>query len=60
MVKKGQIEFVNGGVSTNDEGCVYYEDFIDNMTWGHQWIKDNFGKDAIPTIGWQIDSFGHS
>ena len=52
MVKNGQIEFVNGGVSTNDEGCVYYEDFIENMTWGHMWIKDNFGKDAIPTIGW--------
>ena len=60
MLKSGQIQFVNGGVSTADEGCIYYEDFIDNMTWGHQWIENNFGKDAIPTVGWQLDSFGHS
>jgi hypothetical protein len=44
----------------NDEATTYYEDIIDNMSWGHQWILENFGKDAIPTIGWQIDPFGHS
>lgn len=44
----------------NDEATPYYEDIIDNMSWGHQWILEKFGKKAIPTIGWQIDPFGHS
>ena len=47
-------------MSMNDEATTYYEDIIDNMSWGHQWIIENFGEKAIPTIGWQIDPFGHS
>lgn len=42
----------------NDEGTTYYEDIIDQMTIGHQWLFNTFG--VIPSIGWQIDTFGHS
>ena len=34
-MKNRQLEFINGGVSMNDEACTYYEDIIDNLTWGH-------------------------
>ena len=36
----------------NDEASPYYEDIIDNMSWGNYFILNNFGKEAIPTIGW--------
>ena len=36
----------------NDESSPYYEDIIDNMSWGHQFILKNFGEEALPTIGW--------
>jgi len=58
LVKKGQLEFINGGVSMNDEGDVYYEDTIDQMTVGHQFLLQNFG--VTPTVGWHIDCFGHA
>ena len=60
LIASGQLEFTNAGVCQNDEATTYYEDIIDNMVWGHQFILKNFGKEAIPTIGWQIDPFGHS
>ena len=31
-----------------------------NMEEGHAYIRRQFGKTAVPTIGWQIDPFGHS
>lgn len=34
---------MGGGISMNDEATCYYEDIIDNMTQGHQWILENFG-----------------
>ena len=33
---------------------------IDQTTLGHQFILTEFGSQFIPTIGWQIDPFGHS
>ena len=41
----------------NDESDAYFEDVIDQMTIGHQFIKDTFG--VTPNIGWHIDPFGH-
>ena len=34
LLKDKQFEFVNGGVSMNDEATCYYEDIIDNLSWG--------------------------
>jgi len=33
---------------------------IDNTAVGQRAILDNFGADALPTLTWQIDPFGHS
>ena len=60
MIHEKRIELINGGVSMNDEACAYYEDIIENHTYGHQWLASKFGKALLPTIGWQIDPFGHS
>lgn len=42
----------------NDEACTYYEDIIDNMFTGHQYILKEFN--FVPEVGWHIDPFGHS
>ena len=36
LVENKQFVFVGGGVSQNDEAVTYYEDIIDNLTWGHR------------------------
>eukprot|EP01132_Coremiostelium_polycephalum_P008521 gene8521-10475_t len=58
LVHNGQLEFINGGWCMNDEAATYYDDIIDQMTLGHQFLYDNFG--VVPRIGWHIDPFGHS
>lgn len=42
----------------HDEACPTYDDFIENMMLGHEFILKEFG--IKPRIGWQIDTFGHS
>lgn len=42
----------------HDEACPIYEDMIDNMMIGHDFVLNEFG--VKPRIGWQIDPFGHS
>ncbi|XP_074026193.1 lysosomal alpha-mannosidase isoform X2 [Leptinotarsa decemlineata] len=51
---------VNGAWSMNDEACSNYQSTIDQFTWGLRIIDDILGKCGRPTIGWQIDPFGHS
>ena len=41
----------------NDQAAAYYQDIIDQMTIGLQWLKQNLNY--VPTIGWHIDPFGH-
>ena len=42
----------------NDEAVTYYEDIIEQMTLGHQFILKHFG--VKPQTAWHIDPFGHS
>lgn len=58
LLANGQFEFINGGYCMNDEAAVYYEDSIDQMTLGHQFLLQTFNY--IPEIGWHIDPFGHA
>ncbi|CAD8062927.1 unnamed protein product [Paramecium primaurelia] len=58
LVKNQQLEFLSGGWCMNDEATSYYEDIIDQMTLGHKFLLQNFNY--IPSIGWQVDPFGHS
>lgn len=52
------MEFANGGWTASDEACPNYEDLINNMIKGHEFLKSEFG--VTPKVGWHLDSFGHS
>ncbi len=58
LVLQGRLEFVNAGWSMHDEACAHYEDMINNMYIGHQFLLNEIG--VTPRIGWQVDPFGHS
>lgn len=49
---------MNGGFAANDHATTYYEDIIDQMTYGHQFVKNTFGV-RVKT-GWNVDTFGGS
>jgi hypothetical protein len=42
LVKNGQLAFVNGGWSMSDESNMHYEDFINNMKAGHDFLRETF------------------
>ena len=42
----------------HDEATTHYMSMIDQTTLGHKFLKFEFN--FAPTIGWQIDPFGHS
>ncbi|KYQ88699.1 alpha-mannosidase [Tieghemostelium lacteum] len=60
LLKTGQIEIANGGWVMNDEACPTLDATIRHFTDGHRFIVEHFGKEYLPTTGWQIDPFGHS
>ena len=41
---------MNGGWSMHDEACPIYDDMINNMQMGHDFILKEFG--VKPKIGW--------
>lgn len=57
-VKEGRWEFLNGGMSANDEACPSYQDIIVNMMAGRDFLMKEFG--IAPKNGWLVDSYGHS
>ncbi|KAF7254845.1 hypothetical protein EG68_08829 [Paragonimus skrjabini miyazakii] len=60
LVQSGQLQFVLGGWSMADEATVHYGDAIDQMTLGHDRLRQLFGECGLPRVAWQIDPFGHS
>eukprot|EP00927_Polykrikos_kofoidii_P010586 TRINITY_DN14462_c0_g1_i1.p1 TRINITY_DN14462_c0_g1~~TRINITY_DN14462_c0_g1_i1.p1 ORF type:complete len:1029 (-),score=189.34 TRINITY_DN14462_c0_g1_i1:76-3162(-) len=58
LIKRGQLEFTNGGWCMHDEAAPFYLDMIDQTTLGHKFLMDEFG--VAPKTGWQLDPFGHS
>ncbi|CAM9878394.1 unnamed protein product, partial [Phaeothamnion confervicola] len=60
LVRTGRLSFVNGGWVMNDEAAAHYAAMIDQTTLGHRFIAATFGAAALPSVGWQIDPFGHS
>ena len=39
LIKEGRLEIANGGWSATDEACPTYEDMINNMIQGHEFLK---------------------
>jgi hypothetical protein len=33
---------------------------VDNTNLGHRYIAQEFGEEALPSVTWSIDPFGHS
>ena len=58
LVEEGRLEFANGGWSMHDEACTHYDDMMNNMMIGLEWLERNLSY--VPRIGWFIDTFGHS
>jgi len=50
LVQNGQLEIINAGWSMHDEACPTYEDMINNMMFGHEFLLKEFG--VTPRIGW--------
>ncbi|CAI2376469.1 unnamed protein product [Moneuplotes crassus] len=57
LVDEGRLAFANAGMSMSDEATVHYEDFLNNLKAGHDFLKRELGY--RPTIGWHLDPFGH-
>eukprot|EP00521_Asterionellopsis_glacialis_P017327 CAMPEP_0195302294 /NCGR_PEP_ID=MMETSP0707-20130614/30840_1 /TAXON_ID=33640 /ORGANISM="Asterionellopsis glacialis, Strain CCMP134" /LENGTH=1068 /DNA_ID=CAMNT_0040365501 /DNA_START=82 /DNA_END=3288 /DNA_ORIENTATION=- len=58
LVRNRQLAFVNGGWCMHDEAATHFMGMIDQTTLGHTFLKEELG--VIPTVGWQLDPFGHS
>ena len=58
LVENDQLHFVNGGWVMHDEAASHYISMIDQTTLGHRFLKESL--DYYPTVGWQIDPFGHA
>ncbi|CDW78460.1 lysosomal alpha-mannosidase [Stylonychia lemnae] len=58
LVKEGRLEFVNGGISSQDEACTSFEEAIINMMVGHQFLQNTFNYTV--KSAWHLDQFGHS
>lgn len=50
LVVEGRLELLNAGWSMHDEACPHYEDMINNMMAGHEFVFKEFG--VRPRVGW--------
>ena len=58
LIANDQWFFVNGGWCMHDEASTHYIGMMDQTTLGHAFLHEQLG--VIPTVGWQLDPFGHS
>ncbi|XP_067673707.1 lysosomal alpha-mannosidase-like [Haliotis asinina] len=60
LIDERRLELIIGGWSMSDSATTYYDDVIDQHTYGFQWIQKELGECAMPKSGWHVDQFGHS
>ena len=60
LVSSGRLTFVNGGWVQHDEAATHWEDMVAQTGRGHAWLAETLGPASLPSVGWQIDPFGHS
>lgn len=60
LIKSGRLEITMGGWVGPEESTANYQDIIENFVKGHTWLKEEFGAAAAPTVGWNVDPFGHT
>ena len=58
LIQQKRIEFVSGSFVANDEATPFYNDIVDQIRIGHQFLQEEFN--ITPKTAWYIDSFGHS
>jgi len=58
FISEGRVEFVNGGFVMADEATSSYQDLLDQMKYGVEFLQREFNY-QIKT-GYSIDPFGHS
>ena len=58
LIQNDQLAFINGGWCMHDEATTHFMGMIDQTTLGHDFLFKELG--VIPTVGWQLDPFGHS
>ena len=58
LVQQGRLSFANGGWCMHDEAASHWMSQIEHTTLGHRFLKSEFNFE--PSVGWQIDPFGHS
>ena len=58
LIKQKRLEFVSGSFVSNDEANPFYNDIVDQIRIGHQFLQEEFN--ITPKTAWYIDSFGHS
>lgn len=44
----------------NDEATTHYDSILNQLTTGHEWLRENLKVQVKPRYGWSIDPFGHS
>jgi len=58
LINSGRFAFVNGGWAASDEACPLYSDIIENILYGHEFLRKEFNIST--DIAWHADAFGHS
>ena len=48
LIAKGQLQFANGGWCMHDEATAHYVDMVDQTTYGHRFLKEEFG--VVPQV----------
>ena len=60
LLERRQLEFVGGGWTAQDESLTSIFAALDDLSLGRRYITEHFGEEHLPTVGWFLDSFGHS